>query len=278
MKKFETMPSLHTFVLLINFLTTVSIAQHVPTSFCGKIQIKTPFISPNSNESSTFLNSMILCKSQKLYFRTSLGLFLVSSIDYTTKTLIISHPSSSSSSTRNYVSPSLLAAGFPSSPYTNSLLLFNCSNNKHPPSVSPFLISNCTRFHEYGTASKNQKQKVLKVPYICLTVNNLEKLDMNFHPKDLNCSHYRRIYRRSLENVELGTRISFDIPNPDHVPDLCSQCEKPNGNCGVGLRCLCHAKECKDKVVSFVGSLNPDGNIVLSLLCFVVLMIFWSHY
>ncbi|CAJ1956092.1 unnamed protein product [Sphenostylis stenocarpa] len=40
----------------------------------------------------------------------------------------------------------------------------------------------------------------------------------------------------------LGTWMSFDVPN--HVEDLCKECEKPNGDCGVGLKCLCHAKEC----------------------------------
>jgi hypothetical protein len=53
---------------------------------------------------------MILCRSQKLYFRTSLGLFPASSINYASKTLTISHPSCSSS--RHYISPSLLSAGF----------------------------------------------------------------------------------------------------------------------------------------------------------------------
>ena len=76
-----------------------------------------------------------------------------------------------------------------------------------------------------GSASEVQ-EKEIKVPYSCLLVQDIEKLDTDFHPKDLSCSDYRRVYRRSLsgedyEGVELGTRISFDIP--DHVPDICDE-------------------------------------------------------
>lgn len=231
---------LHPLLLTLNFFFTTCLCQHTSTTFCGKIQIQTPFLSPNSTVPSPS-NQMILCRSQKLYFRTSLGLFPVSAIDYTSKTLTISHPSCSS--TRHYVSPSLLSAGFPTLPQPNSLLLFNCSNKNYP--MSSFKC-NCSRLNACAACSKTQKQG-LQVHYPCLLVNDLERLDKGFHPKDLNCSHYSRVYRSSLNDdnykgYELGTRISFDIP--DHVPDICAECEKPNGNCGIGLRCVCHPQEC----------------------------------
>ncbi|PON45762.1 hypothetical protein PanWU01x14_256370 [Parasponia andersonii] len=62
---------------------------------------------------------------------------------------------------------------------------------------------------------------------------------------------HSRVYRKSSNEDDeyggfaLGTRISFDVP--DHVPYVCNECDKPNGNCGVGLRCLCHTKERKDR-------------------------------
>lgn len=88
---------------------------------------------------------------------------------------------------------------------------------------------------------------------------------------------YRRVYRRSLseedyEGVDLGTRISFDIP--DHVPDMCNECKKPNGNCGVGLKCICHAKDCKDKVLSAATSLDTGINFLFPLLSIIVQMNF----
>ncbi|XWS28612.1 hypothetical protein CRYUN_Cryun25bG0085600 [Craigia yunnanensis] len=260
---------LHFLLSLLLYFTT-STAQHIPTNDCGNIQLQTPFLSQNSTNSFP-LNRMIKCKSQKLYFRTSLGLFPISSIDYTSKTLTVSHTSCSSS--EQYVSPALLSAGFPSPPQPNSLLLFNCSHKRHPTSS---LIRNCTRLHMCGAASEVQ-EKEIKVPYSCLLVQDIEKLDTDFHPKDLSCSDYRRVYRRSLsgedyEGVELGTRISFDIP--DHVPDICNECNKPNGNCGVGLNCICHAKECKDKVVSAASSLSTGIRFLFPLLSIIVLMNF----
>jgi len=44
------------------------------------------------------------------------------------------------------------------------------------------------------------------------------------------------------EEVKLRARVSMEVEG--HIPDLCIACERPNGNCGVALRCLCHPKEC----------------------------------
>lgn len=259
---------------LINFFFTSSLCQHTAsTSFCGKIQIQTPFWSPNSTAKSP-LNRMILCRSQKLYFRTSLGLFPVSSINYASKTLTISN--SSCSSSRHYISPSLLSAGFPTPPQPNSLLLFNCLNSNSP---MPSSMLNCSHLNPCAASAKTQRQK-LEAPYSCSLVDDLENLDKAFHPKDLNCSHYSQVYRRSLDDedykgYELGTRISFDIP--DHVPDICNECQKSNGNCGVGLKCICHPQDCRDKVISMAGSTKPVGNVLLSVLSFFVVMVFFFH-
>ncbi|RZC78783.1 hypothetical protein C5167_003889 [Papaver somniferum] len=78
----------------------------------------------------------------------------------------------------------------------------------------------------------------------CWLIDDSEKLEIGFDPKDFNCSHYSRIYKDSSigEKYELGTRISFDIP--DHVPNICDECRKQNGNCGVGLKCICYPKQC----------------------------------
>ncbi|KAL7084858.1 hypothetical protein ACP275_14G247800 [Erythranthe tilingii] len=144
---------------------------------CGGIIVKPPFINNNKENSSLLL----ICKSDKLYFRTTVGLLLqVSSIDYTHKHLTISHTSSSS-----------------------------------------------------------------------------------------NKSNYN-INVRGLVEQQLGTRISFDIP--DHVPNPCNECVKPYGNCGVGLRCVCHPKQCRDKVISGGAVMKPCCDILLVF--FIVLGFF----
>ncbi|KAE8693028.1 Detected protein of unknown function [Hibiscus syriacus] len=113
---------------------------------------------------------MILCKSQKLYFRTSVGQFPISSIDYTSKTLTVFH--SSCSSSEQFVSPTLLSAGFPSPPHPNSLLLFNCSHKGNPAAA---FIRNCSRLHMCRAASE--------VPHSCLVVEDTENLDPIFIQK-----------------------------------------------------------------------------------------------
>ncbi|KAF5931073.1 hypothetical protein HYC85_031946 [Camellia sinensis] len=258
MQAWKKVHLLHLVLLTLNFFPK-SLAKQNPTSFCGKITIQKPFFPQNSTESS-LLSHMVVCKSQKLYFRTSLGLFQISSIDYTTKLLTISHSSCSSSS--NYVSPALLSAGFPSPPNPNSLALFDCSSKNHMQS-----------------SLESLRTKIYK-SYSCLFVNDTEKLDKGFHPNDLNCSRYSRVYRRnssvddSLEGYELGTRISFDIPN--HVPNICDECNKPHGNCGIGLKCICHPKDCKDKVISKSVTVDPFGNILFSLLSSIVVIVLFK--
>lgn len=229
------------------------------TSFCGKIRIQSPF-SLQQQPSSSLLNQMLLCKSQKLYFRTTLGLFLVSSVDYRVKTITISHSSCSSSS--HFVSPSHLTAGFPSPPQPNSLLLFNC--NYREREQVPSAPHNCSNF--FGCRAQEQ-------PFPCLFLDDYEKLEVGFYPEGLNCSHYRRIYRSSLSapGFEFGTRVSYGIP--DHVPNVCDECSKQNGNCGIGLRCICHPKECKDKVISKGISTSPLGSIIFLLVSLVVMII-----
>ncbi|KAA8544205.1 hypothetical protein F0562_022159 [Nyssa sinensis] len=257
-------------LLTLSFFIPTSIAQQTPISFCGKIRNGTPFFLQNSSVETSLLNRMVLCKSQKLYFRTSLGLFPISSIDYTSKLLTISHTTCSSS--LHFISPSLLSAGFPPPPQPNSLILFNCSNQRNH--LSRFL-GNCTGFHGCKACSQIQKQE-LEGTSSCLLVEDLGKLEKGFDPKDLNCSHYSPAYKNTtvdedIKGFELGTRISFDIP--DHVPNICDECEKPHGNCGVGLKCICHPKECKDKVISVAVTMHPFGNIILSLLSSIFVML-----
>ncbi|MED6205226.1 hypothetical protein PIB30_016021 [Stylosanthes scabra] len=218
---------------------------------------------------SSVLSSITLCRSQNLYLRTSLGLFQVSSLDYNAKLLTISH---SCSPSLYYVSPLTVTKGFPSPPPSeqNSLLLFNCSIIRRTDpivSLSP-LIHNCT-----GLLTKcGDQDPHVKIPsYPCLVIEDLDKVDKGFHPEQLNCSHYSWIHRTSSSYSEgdegydykLGTRMSFDIPG--HVENLCRECERPNGNCGLGLKCFCHAKQCKDKIISESRSIKSIGTMVLQI-------------
>lgn len=236
-------------LLLLNISFSTSLSQETTISNCGKIRIHSPFSLQNSTSISP-LTRMLLCKAQKLYFRSSVGLFQVSSIDYETKLLTISH--SFCSSISHFISPTSLSAGFPHPPQPNSLVLYNCSSQKK--TVSPYM-RNCTSLPGCGGSySKHHQQELAKGLSTCFVVEDIGKLDVDFHPREMNCTHYRRIYRNasvddSFDGFELGTRISFDIP--DHVPNPCDECKKPNGNCGIGLRCVCHPKECSKQYLLF---------------------------
>ncbi|KAK4369501.1 hypothetical protein RND71_013293 [Anisodus tanguticus] len=204
----------HFLVLLILFMN-ISLSRttqetHSPQSYCGSIKIEEPFVSQNSRNSS-FLKDMALCRSDILYYKTSLGLFQKFSIDYKNKLLTISHSSCSSSS--NYVSPKDLSSGFPSPPKPNSLLLFNCLNSKHTS-----VLQNCPHLKNEQDSFNLCKECLTKkgsLSFSCLMVDDVQDLGNEFHPKELNCSHYRRVYKSTSQDgnsvkFELGTRLSWD--------------------------------------------------------------------
>lgn len=249
----------------------MTIAHHDHTKYCGNIRTQTPFLNPNSSISS-LLGSITLCRSQNLYFRTSLGLFQVSSVDYNDRLLTISH--SSCSSSLQYVSPLAVTAGFPSPPEPTSLILFNCSSRRDPS--SPYM-QDSRDLYECGASASSfcRIEEQEKSPYSCLVVEDLQNVDKDFHPEHLNCSHYSWVHRSSSDGYNLGTRISIDIPN--HVPDLCKDCKRPNGSCGAGLKCLCHAKECTDKVISKARTIESTGSVFFSLLSIISSVGFFIH-
>lgn len=220
-------------LFLLKIFFPKSVSQETPVSYCGGIAVKSPFLHQHPSNSS-LLSHMIICKSDKLYYRTSIGLFKISHIHYGNKLLTVSHSSCSSAS--NFVSPQHLSAGFPRSSSPNSLVLFNCSNPSSTFSIFPCNVTQLSGCYDH-------KQELAKGLSSCLLIDDVDKIDKSFHPEQLNCTHYSLVYRNK-ENLELGTRISFDVP--DHVPNPCNECEKPDGNCGVGLRCVCHPKRCSE--------------------------------
>ncbi|KAL1361449.1 hypothetical protein HN51_009824 [Arachis hypogaea] len=255
MKASKELHLLRCFLVLCSVMLGSSIANHDQKDYyCGNIRrAQTPFLNPNPS----ILSSITLCRSQNLYFKTSLGLFQVSSVDLNGSLLTISH--STCTSSIQYLSPLAVTAGLPSPPEPNSLILFNCSITRYP--FLP-LLKNCTHIYKCGGAEEHEKS-----PYSCLVIEDLKKVGLGFHPRNLNCSHYTWAHKSSSHGedhgeLKFGARISFNT----HVPDICKGCQKPNDTCGAGLNCLCHAKECKDKVISEVGSITFTGTVYLALL------------
>ncbi|KAG7559670.1 hypothetical protein ISN45_Aa05g012580 [Arabidopsis thaliana x Arabidopsis arenosa] len=76
------------------------------------------------------------------------------------------------------------------------------------------------------------------------------------------------------EEVKLRARVSMEVEG--HIPDLCIACERPDGNCGAALRCLCHPKECKNKVINFgtkSRALSGNSQQLLPLLLLAMFLI-----
>ncbi|XP_051120344.1 uncharacterized protein LOC127244073 [Andrographis paniculata] len=221
---------------------------------CGGITIQEPFDSE--------LRQMLLCQSDKLYMRSTVGLFEISSIDYVKKLLSVRLNQCASAS--SFVSPNHLSAGFPPPPIPNSLVLLNCSNTTRLSSST--LSEPCSRDgwklsgscshgfglglrsglgHEYSSSSSSSK---------CVFVRDVGLLGMDLDPaagaEAMKCTHYySAVYRKNDDMLEGGgMKISFEVTNP------CDRCRKPGGgDCGAALRCLCHAAECKDKIISGGG-------------------------
>ncbi|XP_031402917.1 uncharacterized protein LOC116212439 isoform X2 [Punica granatum] len=130
----------------------------------------------------------------------------------------------------------------PSNPNTSLLLLFNCSL-RIPESSS--LAQDCSLIR----AADEEAQ------YLCSYMGDIKKPGIWPNSrKALNCSNYRSVYINSMDEYKLATRMSVHIP--DHVPNLCDQCKNPGGHCGVGLKCICHPKECKEQLISRSGPSN----------------------
>lgn len=122
-------------------------------------------------------------------------------------------------------------------------------------------------------------------------------------------------YGNSIRNLltpcsVLNSTTCFDNI-PDHVPNPCDECKKPDGHCGAELRCICHPKECseffqylasyilfptllffwhcqfkpfhmmhfsEDRVISVGAVLKPFRNIVFFLLFFLILKDYFQAF
>lgn len=199
MKPFNKVQILY-YLFIFHTTLCTAIEQHNHTNYCNDRKTESHFMNPNSSIMS-LLSKITICRSQNLFLRTSIGLFQVSSLDYNARLLTISHPCSSS---LHYISPLAVTAGFHSPPEPNSLLLFNCSSTID--SIPPFirngkgLLHNCG--HAASTSSRIQEQE--KNPNSCLVIEDLQKLNKDFHPKHLNCSHYSWMHKSSSNGEAEG--------------------------------------------------------------------------
>ncbi|XP_006851627.2 uncharacterized protein LOC18441396 isoform X2 [Amborella trichopoda] len=84
------------------------------------------------------------------------------------------------------------------------------------------------------------------------SLNSKDQIPTNQKQENANPSH--------SNNTKL-------VSIPDHIPRLCDECRKPNGNCGIGLRCLCYPSQCKQSVLSGGAAVKPVDALFVVVFC-----------
>ncbi|KAM7253452.1 hypothetical protein ACFE04_021606 [Oxalis oulophora] len=98
----------------------------------------------------------------------------------------------------------------------------------------------------------------------------------------------RPIRRKLEEDDTIVHRVSFGVEVEEN--QMCNDCDK-NQTCSLGVRCMCHPKDCKDnaiddvlnaglnKVVNEGRSINPFSTSLLAMISFIVgisLLFIWG--
>ncbi|KAH9295941.1 hypothetical protein KI387_039529, partial [Taxus chinensis] len=203
--------------------------------------------------------------AQKLHLRTSSGLFEVQGLDYNTQTMIISDPSMSTCSSLNPITHQHFSVDslLPPTP-NNTILLFDCPlaiassglcNLNLPRFSSEFCHKRCEQGvmdHEQGSSSS-----------LACCATDFERLGKR-SLGELQCKFYANVYG-GMEGSKWGYGIRLSFSLPDHIPDntLCDECYKLNGDCGIGLKCICHPQQCENVVLSRATVPSPSHKIVM---------------
>ncbi|KAM7253479.1 hypothetical protein ACFE04_021633 [Oxalis oulophora] len=98
----------------------------------------------------------------------------------------------------------------------------------------------------------------------------------------------RPIRRKLEEDDTIVHRVSFGVEVEEN--QMCNNCDK-NQTCSLGVKCMCHPKDCKDnaiddvlnaglnKVVNEGRSINPFSTSLLAMISFIVgisLLFIWG--
>ncbi|GLJ49918.1 hypothetical protein SUGI_1061300 [Cryptomeria japonica] len=232
------------------------------SAYCGNIPLQHPFGSTQGCGAFPY-KQMLQCdhKAQKVNLRTTYGLFEVQGIDYKTQTMTISDPSMSTCSSLNPITHQHFSMDsvLPPTPH-NTILLLNCplalASSGLCKNISQILTASLPGFlsescHKHcGVGLKEPEQGSYSSSSLPCCATDFERLG-NRSLGELQCKHYVNVYG-GVEGSKwgYGIRLSFNLP--DQIPDvrLCDECDKQDGNCGIGIKCICHPHECGN-VVAF---------------------------
>ncbi|GLT56908.1 hypothetical protein SLA2020_299210 [Shorea laevis] len=249
-----------TALLYISILFTVSIGAAVGVSHgacndtCGTIPVQFPF-GTGFGCGHPFFARYVKCSVGTLEFSTVTGIYTVSSIDYPTKTVIVTDPlMSNCSSMQNSGSFSLDRA----SPFIltddNIFVLLGCSTTS--PLFDPS-VDSC----DTGSGSR-----VCRGLYSCKPVTGIglpqnaptstccvydspKGVGYSLDLPKLQCSSYTSIYEFGDEGDPTKWRFGISLQyNDSYYTDACKDCESSGGLCGFAGMEESFACICKDGV------------------------------
>lgn len=253
--------------------TAKYIASESCSSSCGNISVKHPFISEEGCGGAFPYTQLLQCNGEKLHLRTMSGLFQVQEINYEAKTMAISDPSMSTCSSLNPIADHLSFSAdslLPPTPH-NTILLLNCSQ-KYSDLCKNTSSVDCQALYESCPAFDGLREQVRSSSSslgCCAT--DFQRLG-NHSLKELQCSHYTSVYRKEDNDAvaAYGVRLSFSIPDGGLDLRLCDECQRPDGDCGIALRCICYPNECKHQVLAGRAAMQTVSSKIM-----MGAMLFW---
>ncbi|KAI6686345.1 hypothetical protein NL676_032258 [Syzygium grande] len=281
-------------LVLFPFLpTTFASIPAVPMNFtchntCGAIPVKYPFGTSFGCGHPDFARNVRCSSTGKLEFSTGSGIYDVASIDYSTRTMIITDPlMSTCESMQNSGSFSLDRASPFSVMDNNIFVLLGCSTNS--PVFDPYedlcdTGSNsrvCRGLYSCKGVTGIGLQQNAPVSTCCVYQSptgfgSSYALDL---PK-LQCSSYSAIYgfgddRGDPSKWRFGISVQY---NDSYSMDACTDCEASGGFCGFSgvaesFACLCHngvntTNNCFGRGYAWSGTWGPksQARIIISAL------------
>ncbi|CAK9142418.1 unnamed protein product [Ilex paraguariensis] len=287
---------IHTLLLLSLTSSLHAIPSIIPMNgscfdSCGSVRLKFPFGSGFGCGHPDFSRYM-KCSSGTLQFSTGSGIYSISSIDYTTNTLILTDPFMSTCSSMQNSGSFSLDRGSPFSIEANNLfVLLGCST------TSPVFDPN-EDLCDTGSGSR-----VCRGLYSCKGVTGIGLgpnaptstccvydppialgSDYGLDLPKLQCSSYTSIYGFGGDEGDpmkwqFGISLKY---NDTYISEGCRNCEDSGGLCGFSgldesFACICHnglntTTNCFGRGYAWSGSWGPRIETIISLGGF---LLFW---
>lgn len=261
------------FISLIVFLSLIPPALQTCHDKCGNIPIKFPFGSGPGCGNPRF-SRYIQCTSGQFHLSTASGVYTISSIDYTTNTVVITDPFMSTCSSMHN------SGGFTmdgDTPFTatpdNIFVLVGCSTTSPVfDRMADFCDTGSGRNVCRGLYSCKGVSGIGLEPYgsveTCCVYNNPVGLGVGLDLPKLQCSSYSALYgfggsEGDPMKWEYGIMVKYN--GSDYMrSDACRNCEESGGFCGFSGFNDSFSCKCPNAVNTTVNCYGRGSSLSLS--------------